>query len=130
MKRDRNGQFKRSRCWSRDELIFALLNYKPNKSITGKKNPNYVHGKGEQYCRITIRGKKLKRSHIVWMIGAKRNHVPEGKDIHHKNENKRDDRFCNLELADSREHGNGNLKWVANYECNYGGGRMVKRWRI
>ena len=109
-KKTKNKQFVSNRRFKRDDLIFALLNYRPHKNKSGKDNPNYKNGKGEQYVRIIINGLKVKRSHIVWMIWNKKDYIPKGKIIHHKNENKRDDHITNLELADAIIHGKLNLK--------------------
>ena len=104
------GRFVSNRKFKRDDLIFALLNYKYHRNKSGVDNPNYQHGKGEQYIRIRVNGLKVKRSHIVWMIWNKKNRMPVGKDLHHKNENKRDDSIRNLELVDHVVHGKRNLK--------------------
>ncbi len=106
----KNRQFVSNKKFKRDDLIHALLNYKPHKNKSGKDNPNYRNGKGEQYVRIRINGLKVKRSHIIWMIWNKKNCIPIGKIIHHKNEDKRDDYITNLELVDVIDHGKLNLK--------------------
>ena len=115
-----NGQFVSNRRFKREDLIFALLNYKPHKNKSGNYNPNYKNGKGEQYVRIRINGMKVKRSHIVWMIWNKKNRMPVGKDIHHKNENKRDDSIRNLEIVDHVVHGKKNLKNGRKSKISYG----------
>ena len=104
-----NGQFISERKFKRDDLIFSFLSYKPHKNKSGKDNHNYKNGKGEEYVRIRINGIKVKRSHIVWMIWNKKNCIPLGKDIHHKNGNKRDDSINNLELINHILHSKKNL---------------------
>lgn len=115
-KRDKNGQFERIKeRYLREELIETLINSSVMKDPQRPKAKNYKNGQGEKYVRILLRGRRIKRSHIVWMIGHNKLKVPVGKDVHHRNENKKDDRLWNLELADSRKHGNGNLKYTKNY---------------
>lgn len=65
-----------------------------------KAPPDYP---GKRY-----RDKYVYEHHLVWWINTG-SLVPEGFDVHHKNEEKRDNRFENLELKKhaehSREHG-------------------------
>jgi len=106
----KEGRFISNRKFKRDDLMYALLNYKPHRNKSGKDNPNYKNGFGEEYVRIRVNGIKVKRSHIIWMIWNKKNCVPNGKDLHHKNGNKRDDSITNLELVNHVVHGRKNLK--------------------
>jgi len=111
MEKRTNGQFKRNGIrYTRNQLLWALLNHRDHPTISGKNNPLYKNGKAEEYARIRINGKKVKRSHIVWMLWNNKDHIPIGYDIHHKNENKRDDRICNLEIKNSIEQGIKNLR--------------------
>ena len=110
MKRN-NGRFVSNRKFKRDDLLFALLNHHFHRNKSGKDNPMYKHGRGEEYIRIRVNGIKVKRSHIVWMIWNKKNRMPMGKDLHHKNGDKRNDKISNLELVDHVEHGKKNLMW-------------------
>jgi len=105
-----NGRFVSNKKFKRDDLIKALLRYKPHKNKSGKDNSQYKHGKGEMYVRIRVNRFKVRRSHIVWMLWNKKSHIPKNKDIHHKDENKRNDYITNLELVDHVEHGKLNLK--------------------
>ena len=95
--------------YSIEELKQALENYKPKPSVEGCKNALYVGGTGEKYKRIWIKGQKIKMSHIVWRINHQEK-IPIGYNIHHKDENKRNDMIDNLELVKADEHGKGNLK--------------------
>ncbi len=108
MKRE-YGRYVSDRKFKREDLIFALLNHKCHRNKSGNDNPMYKHGKGEEYVRIRVNGIKVKRSHIVWMIWNKKNRMPVGKDLHHKNGNKRDDSIKNLELVVPGVHGKKNL---------------------
>jgi hypothetical protein len=98
-----------SNYFSIDELAKALRNYKPKEKIAGEKNFNWKDGLGEKYVRIVVKGRKVRRSHIVWRIENKMK-IPRGFVIHHKNEDKRDDRISNLELVEYVEHSILNLK--------------------
>ena len=112
MKRE-YGRFVSNRKFKRKDLILALSKYKPHRDKSGKDNPMYKHGKGEEYIRIRVNGLKVKRSHIVWMIWNKKNCMPVGKDLHHKNGDKRNDSISNLELVNHVVHGKKNLKnWI------------------
>ena len=48
------------------------------------------------------RGKRLLEHHHVWQNAN--GPIPEGKEIHHKSGDKRDNRLENLECVDRREH--------------------------
>jgi hypothetical protein len=95
--------------FSLDELKNALNNYKPRKNISGDKNGMFVNGSGEKYTRIRINKTKVRLSHIVWRIYNKQK-IPIGCNIHHKDENKRNNASSNLECNDAVIHGNQNLK--------------------
>ncbi len=105
-------RFTSNRRFKRKDLLFALLNHKSHLNKSGKSNPQYKDGKTELYVRIRVNGFKVPRSHIVWMLWNNKSFVPKDKNIHHKNEHKRDDSISNLELVDHREHGTNNLKNV------------------
>lgn len=103
------GQFRSDLRFKREDLINALVRYSANYKLKGKKNPNYKHGKGEEYVRIRVNGIKVKRSHIVWMLYNNRDHIPLNFDIHHEDENKRNDKIENLKLVYHVWHGEMNL---------------------
>ena len=110
-KRGINGEFKRNGIdYTQRELLEALLNYKPRPEISGENNRNFKNGESGQYIRIMVRGKKVKRSHIVWMLWNNASRIPEGKDVHHKDGNKKNDAASNLELRDANLHGMQNLR--------------------
>ena len=89
------------------ELKIALDNYKPNNSLKGKKNGMFKSGTGEKYVRIRINGIKVRRSHIIWVLNKGK--IPKGYNVHHKDENKRNDDFGNLDLIKAGIHGSKNL---------------------
>ena len=107
---DREKQFMRTKNPSSKDIQEAYKNYKPNPKITGKNNGNYKHGMGEDYKRIRVKGKKIKISHIIWMLANKQNYIPEGFVIHHINGDKEDNNIQNLTLEDERKHMRINLK--------------------
>lgn len=90
------------------ELEEALSNYRPKKNILGSKNGMFKNGEGEKYIRIRINGEKIRLSHIIWRLKTKEL-IPIGYNIHHKDENKRNNDFSNLELQEAINHGNLNL---------------------
>lgn len=98
-------------------LRTALENYKPRTSVAGEKNGMYKSGEGEKYVRIRIDGIKVRRSHIVWRVNNRKK-IPIGYNIHHKDENKRNDSPDNLELAEADEHGTLNLKPFNHLNCS------------
>jgi hypothetical protein len=104
------GQFVgRERTFNHKDLLLALLNHRSILSISGEGNPLFKDGESSKYVRIRVKGIKVPRSHIVYMLGAGLNKIPRGYLIHHKNENKRDDRFCNLKLEKAIPHGKWNM---------------------
>ena len=107
---DREKQFMRTNNPSLKEIKEAYDNYIPRPKIMGKNNGNYKHGRGEDYKRIRVKGKKIKISHIVWMLANKQNYIPDGFVIHHINGNKDDNKIGNLMLEDEGKHMRVNLK--------------------
>ena len=107
---DREKQFMRTKNPPLKDIQEAYKNHKPNPKILGKNNGNYKHGMGEDYKRIRVKGKKIKISHIVWMLANKQNYIPDGFVIHHINENKEDNRIENLKLENEGKHLRENLK--------------------
>lgn len=95
--------------FSLDELENAFNNYKPRKNTSGAKNGMFVDGNGEKYTRIRINKTKVRLSHIVWRINNKQK-IPIGCNIHHRDENKRNNASSNLECVDAVIHANQNLK--------------------
>jgi len=91
------------------ELENHFNNYKPRKSVSGCNNVMFKHGNGEKYTRLSINKIKVRLSHIVWRINT-RGKIPKGYNIHHIDENKRNNDFTNLELVEAGKHGCGNLK--------------------
>lgn len=91
------------------KLRSRFKSHSERKCMAGKKNSNYVNGEGEQYSRIRIDDTKVRTSHIRWRLAHKKK-IPIGYNIHHKDENKRNDRPSNLKLIKSKVHGNLNLK--------------------
>jgi hypothetical protein len=91
------------------ELRQAVKSHRTVKAIMGKRNPVYVNGEGEKYQRIRINNEKIKMAHIAWRLKYGRK-IPEGYNIHHKDENKRNDRPSNLKLVKAVPHGNENLR--------------------
>jgi len=94
-----------------NQLKIALDNYKPRNNVSGIKNGMFSSGTGEKYTRIRINGVKVRRSHMVWRVNTNKK-IPVGFNIHHKDENKRNDDFKNLELVDAIGHGIENLRNV------------------
>ena len=90
--------------FKRDDLIKALLDHKPHKNKSGKYNPMYKDGNGEQYVRIRVNGMKVKRSHIVWMLYNKKDHIPNDKILHHIDEDKTNNDPRNLKEILGKEH--------------------------
>lgn len=106
------GQWIREQSFKKDDLIKALLKHKPCANQCGEKNHKYKNGNGEKYIRIRVNGIKVKKSHVVWMLWNNKRRIPIGKDIHHKDEDKRNDHITNLELVDHAFHGTNNLKYT------------------
>lgn len=72
----------------------------------GSRNPNYKNGKGmiiHGYKYITVNGKQVRFHRYIMEIflGRKLN---RNEDIHHKNENKLDNRIENLMIINHGEH--------------------------
>lgn len=107
---DREKQFRRTKNPPLKDIEEAYKNHIPRPKVSGKKNGNYKHGMGEDYKRIRVKGKKIKVSHIVWMLANNQNYIPEEVVVHHINGNKRDDRIQNLELENEGKHMRENLK--------------------
>jgi len=91
------------------ELKKALDNHKEREDLNGCNNLQFKNGNGEKYKRLIIKGLKVKYSHIVWRLANKKK-IKRGYNIHHKDENKRNDNILNLELVKARPHGNLNLR--------------------
>jgi hypothetical protein len=91
------------------ELLNAYVHYKPRDSVAGQKNGMFAGGNGEKYIRLRINGVKVRLSHIVWRLNTGRK-IPIGSNIHHKDEDKRNNNFINLELQQAVSHGNKNLR--------------------
>jgi len=86
-----------------------MKNHRPRKNMAGKNNPNFVDGEGEQYSRLRIGDKKVRTSHAAWRLKTKKM-IPVGANIHHKDENKRNDKPGNLKLIRADAHGKLNLR--------------------
>jgi hypothetical protein len=91
------------------ELKKALDSHKEREDLNGRNNLQFKNGNGEKYKRLIIKGLKVKRSHIVWRLVNKKK-IKKGYNIHHKDENKRNDNILNLELIKAQLHGNLNLR--------------------
>jgi len=86
-----------------EELKDALSKYKPRPEVKREKNGRYKGGKGELYTRVRIGKKKVRMSHIIWRI-TNNKEIPSGCNIHHLNEDKREDRIENLDLVEVVPH--------------------------
>lgn len=95
--------------YSIEELEVVLNNYKPRSKVGGSNNGMFKTGEGEKYTRLRIKGEKVRLSHIVWRVNTKQL-IPVGYNIHHKDENKRNNDISNLELEHAVKHGKFNLK--------------------
>ena len=91
------------------DLQRVYNNYKPRNSVSGEKNGMFAGGSGEKYVRLRISGIKIRLSHIVWRLGTGKK-IPIGYNIHHKDGNKRNNNFINLELEEAVGHGIKNLR--------------------
>ena len=91
------------------QLRHVLDNYKPKNKVKGCLNGNFKDGNGEKYIRLRIDGVKVRLSHIVFRLNT-REKIKMGYNIHHKDENKRNNNSNNLEMVKARPHGNLNLK--------------------
>lgn len=68
------------------------------------KNGNYILKKAPvEYPGTLYRNKYAYEHHIVWWENTGHT-VPKGYDVHHKNENKHDNRFENLEIVSHKDH--------------------------
>ena len=91
------------------QLRQAVQNHHPVRAIAGRRNHAYVNGEGEEYQRIRIQNEKVKMAHIAWRLQHGGKKIPRGYNIHHKDENKKNDRPSNLRLVKAVPHGNKNL---------------------
>ena len=98
--------------YSIERLKEVLENHKPKTNLCGKNNGMFKDGNGEKYKRIWVDGKKVRLSHIVWRI-HNNSKIPMFYNIHHKDEDKRNNHITNLELVKEIDHSKlnlGNLK--------------------
>lgn len=92
LKRAKNGQFVRTRKpWT-----VASWNdgYVDNRGRFRVYRPDCPNAFASGYCL---------RSHVVWWLHTGKEH-PSGTELHHKNHNRLDDAFDNLEPLENRKH--------------------------
>lgn len=89
---DEKGRFKRTAVvWSFKKWSYGHLD-----------SNGYFHVYKPDYPKAVMYG-YAKRYHVVWWLKTGKT-VPKGFVLHHKNEDKSDDRFSNLELLEHGEH--------------------------
>ena len=68
-------------------------------------NTGYRKDKNYRWLRLfrSPKYRTLPRSHVIWIVGN-RMAIPPGFEVHHDNENRRDDSFGNLYLLSRNDH--------------------------
>lgn len=115
-----NGRFKRGRLpWTPESWDDG---YVDNKGRFRVYRPDYPNAYSLGYAL---------RAHVVWWLRFGECH-PTGTNLHHKNENKLDDRIDNLELIEHGEHSRRHnaIPEVQRFCETCGKEMFVKPWRL